>query len=65
MFYLHVYAPCVYSALRGQKKAPDPLELELHKVVSLHDHSGDPLEPSISSAPRYFNIWGLNNEHKV
>lgn len=30
----YVCAPCVYSALRGQKRTLGPVELELHLVVS-------------------------------
>jgi hypothetical protein len=33
---MYVYAPCVPGVLRGQKKASDPLELELEMVVSYH-----------------------------
>lgn len=29
MFVLQYYAPCVFSTLNGQKRALDPLELEL------------------------------------
>ena len=33
---MHVYVPHVCSAHRGQKRALDPLELELQEVVSYH-----------------------------
>ncbi|XP_076767848.1 uncharacterized protein LOC143434131 [Arvicanthis niloticus] len=33
---MYVRVPCVFCALRGQKKMSDPLELELQMAVSVH-----------------------------
>jgi hypothetical protein len=38
---LHVCAACVCSTYRGQKRALDPLELELQMVVSHHVCAGN------------------------
>lgn len=45
MFYICIYIrmqnSCVSGAQRGKKRASDPLELELHIVVSHHEGSGN------------------------
>ena len=41
-FCLHdVCVPCAYSALRGQKRAMDPLELEFQVVLNCHVVAGN------------------------
>ena len=38
---LYVNAPCVCSAQGGQKRASDPLELELQMAMSHHEGGGN------------------------
>lgn len=38
--YMYAHVPHVCFVPRGQKKMPDPLELELQKVVSCHVGAG-------------------------
>jgi hypothetical protein len=44
VFYLHIlsalYTACIPGALRGQKRALDPLQLELQMVVRHHANPG-------------------------
>ena len=39
--YMHMYTKYVSNALRGQKRALEPLELELWMVVSYHGGAGN------------------------
>lgn len=39
--HIYVGAPCVWSTHRSQKKALDPLELELQKAVNFHVGAGN------------------------
>lgn len=39
--YIRMQNSCVSGAQRGKKRASDPLELELHIVVSHHEGSGN------------------------
>lgn len=40
-----LYTICMSGIHRGQKKASDPLELELEKIVSCHIHVGSCRDP--------------------
>lgn len=49
MFWLHVYALCTCSILRGQKKMPGPLRIKLNNVISWHVGSGNQTPGSLKS----------------
>jgi hypothetical protein len=49
----YVYAPSACKVLRGQKKASDPLELDLYTMVSCHIDAG---HQRVVSAPNHWAI---------
>ena len=57
---MHVCIAYLYSAQRNQKRASDPLELELQTVVNLHVGAG--IEPGSSGrAASALNHWAISS----
>lgn len=58
---MHICAPCVFSVLGGQKKASDPLELELQTDVSYQVRESNSSSISLVSShvnnkPQYLSL---------
>ena len=64
IFILHVCLVCMYThecnTLRGQKRALNPLDLELRMVVSCHVGSGNGTWVLCKNSQYPLNCWGLS-----